>query len=117
MAFVQIGLFHKTHGIQSWLKRISGKATVESFGELTTESAIDSYFAFSTKWQLAAWWKFSSLRLDFTHDTCYALDDPHRKAFLYTIAVKHDIAGRVVPDAFMLASSESRYSGKLSTLA
>ena len=66
-------------------------------------------FSFCTAWQLSILDKFSSLLcMDSTHNTCYALDDRSRKAFLHTIVVRHSTAGCGVPVAFMITSSETR---------
>ena len=46
--------------------------------------------------------------LDSTHNTSFSLDNRERKAFLYSILVKHDDAGCGVPVAFMITNSEAQ---------
>lgn len=46
--------------------------------------------------------------LDSTHSTCFFLEDGNRKAFLYTILIKHDAAGCGVPVAIMTTKSETQ---------
>ncbi|KAI0999267.1 hypothetical protein K3495_g8929 [Podosphaera aphanis] len=51
------------------------------------------YFAFCSSWQIEVILKYNSiLFLDSTHNVCYSLEDRGRKAFLYSILVKHDAA-------------------------
>lgn len=105
-------LFYKPQIIQSWIKRIGGKVTVEKFREFTTESSIDFHFDFSTIWQPTFLQNlFSLFCLDSSHSAFHALNDPWRKTSPYTIIVKYDTASRKVPVAFLLTSSE--YQGLL----
>lgn len=67
-------------------------------------------FAFSSNWQVEILCRYHSLLfLDATHNTCISLEDRHRKAFLYTILVKHDVAGCGIPVAFMVTNSETQW--------
>lgn len=91
------------------IERADGIANLEELNTEQKGSKIDFYFAFCSRWQKEVLQKYSSiLCLDSTYNTCYALDDNSRKAYLYTIVVKHDRAGKGVPVAFMLTSSEAQ---------
>lgn len=102
---------------EGWLKRIGGIATLENFGEFTTESAMDFHFTVSMNKHQVVLQKFSPpLFLDSAYNTCYALDDPERKVFLHTIVFNYDVAGHEGPLAFMLQSNprvlwKTGYSG------
>ena len=66
-------------------------------------------FAFCSSWQVGVFQKYNSIVfLDSTHNTCVSLDDRNRKAFLYTIVVKHDFAGCGIPVAFMVTNTETQ---------
>ena len=67
------------------------------------------YFAFCSSWQIEVILKYNSiLFLDPTYNLCYSLEDRGRKAFLYSILVKHDAAGCGIPVAFMINYSETQ---------
>lgn len=88
------------------IRSTGGKSTFEEW-EVGNQN--EFLFSFCTAWQLSVLSKYPSLLcLDSTHNTCYALDDRSRKAFLYTIVVRHSTAGCGVPIAFMITSSETR---------
>ena len=71
------------------------------------ETEKDFLYAFSTAWQLSNLRRYSSLLcLDSTHGTCYSLESK-RKAFLYSIVIKHNDAGCGIPVAFMITSIET----------
>lgn len=97
------------HTYAEHIKRDGGIAVVENLATKISEKQADFYFGFCTKWQISVLKQYSSvLCLDSTHNTCYALNDSSRKAFLYTIVLKHDGAGCGVPVAFMVTSSETQ---------
>ncbi len=96
-------------GYVKHIEKGGGIATLSETNGDQTRKASHFYFAFCNKWQKKILERYSSvLCLDSTHNTCYALDDTHRKAYLYTIVVKHDVAGKGVPVAFMITSSEAQ---------
>ncbi|KAI1007824.1 hypothetical protein K3495_g395 [Podosphaera aphanis] len=77
------------------------------------EDKVDEYnvfcFAFCSSWQIEVILKYNSiLFLDSTHNVCYSLEGRGRKAFFYSISVKHDAAGRGIPVAFMITDSETQ---------
>ncbi|KAI0995090.1 hypothetical protein K3495_g13091, partial [Podosphaera aphanis] len=96
-------------GYVKHIEKGGGIATLSETNDDQTRKASHFYFAFCNKWQKKILERYSSvLCLDSTHNTCYALDDTHRKAYLYTIVVKHDVVGKGVPVAFMITSSEAQ---------
>ncbi|KAI0993531.1 hypothetical protein K3495_g14653 [Podosphaera aphanis] len=96
-------------GYVKHIEKGGGIATLSETNGDQTRKASHFYFAFCNKWHKKILERYSSvLCLDSTHNTCYALDDTHRKAYLYTIVVKHDVAGKGVPVAFMITSSEAQ---------
>ena len=100
-----------SESLQKYVSSIQGDGGISmvEISDHPSGQATEFCFAFSTKWQKSVLEQYSTvLCLDSTHHTCYALDDSKRKAFLYTIVVKHDKAGHGVPVAFMLTSSEAQ---------
>ena len=86
-----------------------GIATLEDVPEDRLDGIKVFCFAFCSSWQIEVLQKYSSiLFLDSTHNVCYSLEDRNRKAFLYTILVKHDAAGCGIPVAFMITDSETQ---------
>ena len=68
------------------------------------------FFDFSSNWQVEILIRYNSLLfLDATHNTCISFEDRSKKAFLYTILVKHDVAGCGIPAAFMITNSETQW--------
>ena len=86
-----------------------GLADLRDLPDDHDESATILLFAFCTQWQKIQFSQYSSLlMLDSTHNTCYALENSERKIFLYTIVIKHDVAGCGIPVAFMMTTSEGQ---------
>lgn len=81
--------------------------------EKVPEDQIDDnevfFFALCSSWQVEVFLEYKSIAfLDSTHNTYFSLEDGNRKAFLYTILVKNDVAGFGVPVAFMITNSETQ---------
>ncbi len=91
------------------IRKEGGIAIIQDVPEDRVGNRSVFMFAFCTSWQTDVFRKYTSLLcLDSTHNTCYALNDKGRKAFLYSIVVKHDEGGCGIPVAFMITSSETQ---------
>ena len=91
------------------IQKDGGKAILQELPDDQVGSGSAFLFGFYTEWQASQLREYVSLLMvDSTHKTCYALEDSRKNAFLYTIVVKHDKAGRGIPAAFMVTSSETQ---------
>lgn len=91
-------------------KKLGGIVLLEELGTSPgtgSYSAKEFLFAFSSSFQLFVLCRYSSLWcLDSTYNICYALDI-NRKAFLHSIIIKHDEAGRGILVIFIIISAEN----------
>ena len=92
------------------ITQAGGVSTMQDVREDRITDSATFFFAFSSNWQVEVPLTHNSLVfLDATHNTCISLEDRNRKAFLFTILVKHDTAGCGIPVGFMITNSETQW--------